>query len=174
MILKCFIATGTVNIEEYGKFLHTKNKIFSDFDDIRLEIEAETDRMAGSNKGICPEPINLKIYSTRVVNLTLVDLPGLTKVPVGDQPEDIEIQIKDLLVKHIENPNSIILAVTAANTDMATSEALKLAKQVDPDGRRTLAVVTKLDLMDAGTDAIDILCGRVIPVKLGIIGESSS
>lgn len=126
--------------------------------------------MAGSNKGICPEPINLKIFSSRVVNLTLVDLPGITKVPVGDQPVDIEAQIKDLLVAHIENPNSIILAVTAANTDMATSEALKLAKDVDPDGRRTLAVLTKLDLMDAGTDAIEILCGRVIPVKLGIIG----
>lgn len=165
------IITGTVNIEEWGKFLHTRNKIFSDFDDIRREIEQETDRMAGANKGICPEPINLKIYSTRVVNLTLIDLPGLTKVPVGDQPEDIEKQIRDLLIKYIENPNSIILAVTAANTDMATSESLKMAKDVDPDGRRTLAVVTKLDLMDAGTDAIDILCGRVIPVKLGIIGK---
>ncbi|XP_058446499.1 dynamin-1-like protein [Malaya genurostris] len=162
--------TGTVNVEEWGRFLHIKNKIFTDFDDIRGEIESETDRMAGDNKGICPEPINLKIYSTKVVNLTLVDLPGITKVPVGDQPEDIEAQIKDLLVQYIENPNSIILAVTAANTDMATSESLKMAKEVDPDGRRTLAVLTKLDLMDAGTDAIDILCGRVIPVKLGIIG----
>jgi dynamin 1-like protein len=54
--------------------------------------------------------------------------------------------------------------------DMATSESLKIARDIDPEGRRTLAVVTKLDLMDAGTDAIDILCGRVIPVKLGIIG----
>ncbi|KAG5675177.1 hypothetical protein PVAND_005102 [Polypedilum vanderplanki] len=161
---------GTVSLAEWGKFLHTKNKIFTDFDEIRAEIEAETDRMAGSNKGICPEPINLKIYSTRVVNLTLVDLPGITKVPVGDQPEDIENQIRDLLFKYIENPNSIILAVTAANTDIATSESLKMAKDVDPDGRRTLAVLTKLDLMDAGTDAIDMLCGRVIPVKLGIIG----
>ncbi|XP_011212548.2 dynamin-1-like protein [Bactrocera dorsalis] len=160
---------GTINAEEWGKFLHTK-KIFTDFNQIRNEIEEETDRAAGSNKGICPEPINLKIFSTRVVNLTLVDLPGITKVPVGDQPEDIEAQIKDLVLKFIDNPNSIILAVTAANTDMATSEALKLAKECDPDGRRTLAVVTKLDLMDAGTDAIDILCGRVIPVKLGIIG----
>ncbi|XP_017466235.1 PREDICTED: dynamin-1-like protein isoform X1 [Rhagoletis zephyria] len=160
---------GTVNVDEWGKFLHTK-KIFTDFNQIRNEIEEETDRAAGSNKGICPEPINLKIYSTRVVNLTLVDLPGITKVPVGDQPEDIEAQIKELVLKYIDNPNSIILAVTAANTDMATSEALKLAKKCDPDGRRTLAVVTKLDLMDAGTDAIDILCGRVIPVKLGIIG----
>ncbi|XP_060800836.1 dynamin-1-like protein isoform X3 [Amyelois transitella] len=161
---------GTVNLEEWGKFLHTKDRIYKDFDEIRQEIERETDRMAGSNKGICPEPISLKIFSTTVVNLTLVDLPGITKVPIGDQPEDIENQIRNLIIKYISNPNSIILAVTAANTDMATSEAIKMAKEVDPDGRRTLAVVTKLDLMDAGTDAIDILCGRVIPVKLGIIG----
>lgn len=71
---------GTVNLEEWAKFLHTKEKIYSNFDEIRQEIERETDRMAGSNKGISPEPINLKIFSTRVVNLTLVDLPGITKV----------------------------------------------------------------------------------------------
>ncbi|XP_062527842.1 dynamin-1-like protein isoform X10 [Bombyx mori] len=169
-ITQSIFSAGTLNLEEWGKFLHTKDKIYTNFEEIRQEIERETDRMAGSNKGISPEPINLKIYSTTVVNLTLVDLPGITKVPIGDQPEDIENQIRNLIIKYISNPNSIILAVTAANTDMATSEAIKLAKDVDPDGRRTLAVVTKLDLMDAGTDAIDILCGRVIPVKLGIIG----
>uniref|UniRef100_A0A8C4HFC4 Dynamin-1-like protein n=1 Tax=Dicentrarchus labrax TaxID=13489 RepID=A0A8C4HFC4_DICLA len=127
-------------------------------------------RISGNNKGISDEPIHLKIFSPHVVNLTLVDLPGITKVPVGDQPKDIEVQIRDLILKHISNPNCIILAVTAANTDMATSEALKVAREVDPDGRRTLAVVTKLDLMDAGTDAMDVLMGRVIPVKLGLIG----
>lgn len=141
---------GTLDLEEWGMFLHTKNKIYKDFNDIRAEIEAETDRMAGANKGICPEPINLKIYSMSVVNLTLIDLPGITKVPVGDQPEDIESQIRELVLKYICSPNSIILAVVTANTDMATSESLKLSKDVDPDGRRTLAVVTKLDLMDAG------------------------
>ncbi len=161
---------GTLNIEEWGTFLHTRGKVYTDFDEIRKEIENETDRLAGSNKGICSEPIILKIYSASVLNLTLVDLPGLTKVPVGDQPEDIEAQVKSLILKYISNPNSIILAVVTANTDMATSESLKIAKEVDTDGRRTLAVVTKLDLMDAGTDAIEILCGRVIPVKLGIIG----
>lgn len=161
---------GTMQLEEWAKFLHTKNKVYTDFDAIREEIDAETERMGGTNKGICPEPISLKIFSNRVVNLGLVDLPGLTKVPVGDQPEDIELQIRALILKYIGNPNSLILAVTAANTDFATSEAVKLAREVDPDGRRTLAVITKLDLMDAGTDAIDVLCGRVIPVKLGIVG----
>ncbi|XP_067392320.1 dynamin-1-like protein isoform X3 [Emydura macquarii macquarii] len=162
--------TKGIDAEEWGKFLHTKNKIYTDFDEIRQEIENETERISGNNKGISPEPIHLKIFSPNVVNLTLVDLPGMTKVPVGDQPKDIELQIRELILRFISNPNSIILSVTAANTDMATSEALKIARDVDPDGRRTLAVITKLDLMDAGTDAMDVLMGRVIPVKLGIIG----
>uniref|UniRef100_A0A671SS95 Dynamin-1-like protein n=1 Tax=Sinocyclocheilus anshuiensis TaxID=1608454 RepID=A0A671SS95_9TELE len=124
-----------VDGEEWGKFLHTKNKIYTDFDEIRQEIENETERVSGNNKGISDEPIHLKIFSPHVVNLTLVDLPGITKVPVGDQPKDIELQIRELILKYISNPNCIILAVTAANTDMATSEALKVAREVDPDGQ---------------------------------------
>ena len=69
-----------------------------------------------------------------MLNLTLVDLPGMTKVPVGDQPADIEVQIKDMILNYISNPNSIILAVSAANTDIATSESLKLARESDPEG----------------------------------------
>uniref|UniRef100_A0A671SUP3 Dynamin-1-like protein n=1 Tax=Sinocyclocheilus anshuiensis TaxID=1608454 RepID=A0A671SUP3_9TELE len=110
-------------------------KIYTDFDEIRQEIENETERVSGNNKGISDEPIHLKIFSPHVVNLTLVDLPGITKVPVGDQPKDIELQIRELILKYISNPNCIILAVTAANTDMATSEALKVAREVDPDGQ---------------------------------------
>ena len=80
--------------DEWAEFLHTKDKVFTDWDEVRKEIEAETDRVAGSNKGICPEPISLKFYSNNVLSLTMVDLPGLTKVAVGEQPEDIEMQIK--------------------------------------------------------------------------------
>ncbi|XP_026177085.1 dynamin-1-like protein isoform X3 [Mastacembelus armatus] len=159
-----------VKAEEWGTFLHCKNQIFTDFQEICCEIEAETKRSSGDNKGISPEPIYLKIFSPNVLNLTLVDLPGITKVPVGDQPEDIEAQVQEMILSFISNPNSLILAVSPANSDLATSDALKLAREVDPDGRRTLLVISKLDLMDAGTDALEVLLGRVIPVRLGIIG----
>ncbi|XP_077418291.1 dynamin-1-like protein isoform X1 [Vanacampus margaritifer] len=159
-----------VKAEEWGTFLHCKNQVFTDFGEIRREIEAETERSSGNNKGITAEPIHLKIFSPKVLNLTLVDLPGITKVPVGDQPEDIESQVQEMILSFISNPNSLILSVSAANSDLATSDALKLAREVDPDGRRTLLVVSKLDLMDAGTDALEVLLGRVIPVRLGIIG----
>mgnify|MGYP002715725763 CR=1 FL=1 len=157
-------------VEEFGVFHHKKNVIFKDFEEIREEIETETKLKAGCNKGICEDPIFLSIYSKHVVNLTLIDLPGLTKVPVGNQPHDIEFIIRKLVLKYICNPNSIILAVITANTDMATSESLQMARECDPEGTRTVAVVTKLDLMDSGTDASDILSGKIIPVRLGIIG----
>lgn len=75
------------------------------------------------------------------MNLTLVDLPGLTKVPVGDQPQDIENQIRDLCIHYISNPNSVILAVSAANADFATSEAIKLSREYDPDGEHLLILL---------------------------------
>jgi dynamin 1-like protein len=64
---------------EWGQFLHI-DKRFTEFDEIRKEIEQETFRVAGQNKGISKLPISLRIYSPDVLDLTLVDLPGLTKV----------------------------------------------------------------------------------------------
>ncbi|XP_054267177.1 dynamin-1-like protein [Macrosteles quadrilineatus] len=162
--------SSTEVVEEYAIFQHDQTKVFTDFNLISKEILDQTVKLAGSNKGICNAPITLKIYSNSFLNLTLVDLPGLTKIPVGDQPDDIEKQTRNLLLEYSRNPNSIILAVTPANADLTTSESLALAREVDPEGERTLAVITKLDLMDEGTDAWDILSGKIIPVKLGIIG----
>ncbi|GAB9467414.1 hypothetical protein Gpo141_00004760 [Globisporangium polare] len=155
---------------EWGEFLHLPGQKFTDFNEIRREIEKETERMTGKNKGISNKSINLKIFSPYVLNLTLVDLPGVTKVPVGDQPVNIEEQIRDMCIEFIANPNSIILAVTPANSDLANSDALKLAREIDPEGQRTIGVLTKIDLMDEGTDAMDMLQGRVIPLKRGFVG----
>nr|XP_032621291.1 dynamin-3 isoform X1 [Chelonoidis abingdonii] len=155
---------------EYAEFLHCKGRKFTDFDEVRQEIEAETDRVTGLNKGISSIPINLRVYSPHVLSLTLVDLPGITKVPVGDQPPDIEQQIRDMIMQFISRENCLILAVTPANTDLANSDALKLAKEVDPQGLRTIGVITKLDLMDEGTDATEILENKLLPLRRGYIG----
>ncbi|PPJ50864.1 hypothetical protein CBER1_07073 [Cercospora berteroae] len=157
------------NTAEWGEFLHIPGQKFYDFSKIRDEIVKETESKTGRNAGISPAPINLRIYSPNVLTLTLVDLPGLTKVPVGDQPRDIERQIRDMVLKQISKPNAIILAVTAANTDLANSDGLKLAREVDPEGQRTIGVLTKVDLMDEGTDVVDILAGRIIPLRLGYV-----
>ncbi|XP_064450389.1 dynamin-3 isoform X5 [Mirounga angustirostris] len=155
---------------EYAEFLHCKGKKFTDFDEVRHEIEAETDRVTGMNKGISSIPINLRVYSPHVLNLTLIDLPGITKVPVGDQPPDIEYQIREMIMQFITRENCLILAVTPANTDLANSDALKLAKEVDPQGLRTIGVITKLDLMDEGTDAREVLENKLLPLRRGYVG----
>lgn len=94
----------------------------------------------------------------------------MTKVPVGDQPKDIENLIRNMINEYISQENTLILAVSAANQDLANSDALKLAGKVDPDGKRTIGVITKLDLMDQGTDALEIFEGKLLPLKLGYIG----
>eukprot|EP01105_Mastigella_eilhardi_P006336 TRINITY_DN1794_c0_g3_i3.p1 TRINITY_DN1794_c0_g3~~TRINITY_DN1794_c0_g3_i3.p1 ORF type:complete len:826 (-),score=244.31 TRINITY_DN1794_c0_g3_i3:340-2817(-) len=156
--------------DEWGEFVHKPHQKFYNFNEIRDEIVAETDRLTGKNKGISGYPIRLKIFSPYVVNLTLVDLPGITRIPVGDQPSDIEVQVKKMVLEFISKPNAIILAVTAANVDVSTSDALQMARQVDPQGVRTLGVISKLDLMDKGTNALELLTGKSIPLSLGYIG----
>lgn len=70
--------------------------------------------------------------------MTLVDLPGITRVPVGDQPEDIETKIRDMIMEYIKQPTCIILAVSPANVDLANSDALQMAQSADPEGKRTI------------------------------------
>jgi vacuolar protein sorting-associated protein 1 len=168
---KSNVDTGE-NPDEWGEFLHVPGKKFFNFNEIRDEIDRETERSTGKNGNVSASPINLRIYSPNVLTLTLVDLPGLTKVPVGDQPKDIERLIREMILKFITKPNAIILAVTGANTDLANSDGLKLARDVDTEGVRTIGVLTKIDLMDQGTDVVDILAGRVIPLRLGTLDLS--
>jgi GTP-binding protein EngB required for normal cell division len=155
---------------DYGEFLHSKGTRWTDFDKIRKEIEDETDRVCGSNKGVTDKPISLKVFSPNVLNLTLVDLPGLTKIAVEDQPPDIADQIEKMVNHYISSENAIILAITPANQDLANSDSLIAARRVDPAGNRTIGVLTKLDIVDKGTDARDVLLNKVYSLKLGYIG----
>ncbi|KAJ8764767.1 hypothetical protein K2173_009167 [Erythroxylum novogranatense] len=156
--------------EEWGEFLHLPGKRFYDFSEIRREIQAETNKEAGDNKGVSDKQIRLKIFSPNVLDITLVDLPGITKVPVGDQPSDIEARIRTMIMSYIKKPTCLIIAVTPANSDLANSDALQIAGNADPDANRTIGVITKLDIMDRGTDARNLLLGKVIPLRLGYVG----
>uniref|UniRef100_A0A1I7ZGV1 Dynamin-type G domain-containing protein n=1 Tax=Steinernema glaseri TaxID=37863 RepID=A0A1I7ZGV1_9BILA len=158
------------NGTERAVFQHKPNEEFTDFSRVRTEIEVETNRATGGNQGISEKAINLKIYSPHVLNLTLVDLPGVTRVAQGNQRDDIESLVRELILSFIKNPNCLILACSQAIVDLSLSEALLLARKVDPTGERTIGVLTKLDLMDAGTDASDILKNKVLPLKKGYIG----
>ncbi|KAF7988953.1 hypothetical protein HCN44_007263 [Aphidius gifuensis] len=156
---------------EYAEFLHNAGRKYN-ISEVRNEIESETNRTEGK-KGVSNRPINLTIYSPHVVNLTLVDLPGLIKISMDKQKPDIGKEIEKMVREYIEKKNSLILAVTPANSDLANSDALKLAQEIDPEGLRTIGVITKLDLMDKGTDARDVLENKVFKLLRGYIGVVS-
>lgn len=155
--------------EEYAVFFHKPGKKFTDFQDVKTEITEETSRDPGP-VGFSSVPILLKIYSPKVLKLTLVDLPGLIRVTVGDQSEDSITEVRKMVLQYISQEKSLILAVSPANQDIANSDALEIAKTVDPNRIRTIGVLTKLDLMDEGTDARDILENKKIPLKRGYVG----
>jgi dynamin 1-like protein len=159
--------------ETWGEFVHharLHGRKFRDFGQIKQTIIEETDRIAGKQRGVSNNPIVLRISSPTSIPLTLVDTPGLTRIAVEGQPDDIESQIKQMVSSYIEKPNSIILAVSPATMDIATSDSLRLARTYDAQGERTIGVLTKLDIMDRGTDALDVLGGRIIPLRLGFVG----
>ncbi|CAN1254461.1 Dynamin-related protein 5A [Linum perenne] len=174
---------------EYAEFLHLPRKRFTDFAAVRKEIADETDRETGRSKQISSVPIHLSIYSPNVVNLTLIDLPGLTKVAVEGQSDNIVQDIENMVRSFIEKvqhthlflnlilPNCLILAISPANQDLATSDAIKISREVDPSGERTFGVLTKIDLMDKGTDAVDTLEGKSFRLKfpwVGVVNRSQA
>lgn len=169
-LVKSSPGTGNAPPPEYAEFLHCPGKRFFDDERIREEIQSETDRLTGTNKGISDRPIRLRITSPHVLTMTLVDLPGLSKVPVGDQPSDIEARTRAMILDYIKHDTCIILAVSPANADIVNSDALELARSVDPQGHRTIGVLTKLDIMDRGTDASAVLRNEAVPLRLGYIG----
>ena len=156
--------------EPWAIFEERKGTKFTDFIKVRETIEALTDEVCKKNKNIVDKPIVLNVYSKTCPDLTLVDLPGVTRVPIGDQPQNIEQITKDMCRRYAEDPLTIILCVIAANSDIATSDGLMLAKEIDTTGSRTIGVLTKLDIMDAGTDARKTLMNEEIPLRLGYVG----
>jgi GTP-binding protein EngB required for normal cell division len=126
---------------------------------IRDEIERRTLNLAGDTMGISEKEIHIKINSPNVPNLNLIDLPGLTMVACTDkgQPEDIKIQIRNLIKKYITSNKSLILGVFPARVDIEADIALDLIKEIDKNCDRTIGVLTKIDLMNKETDIVNYL-----------------
>ncbi|XP_074851998.1 interferon-induced GTP-binding protein Mx1-like [Carettochelys insculpta] len=137
--------------------------------EVEKEIRKAQDAMAGEGVGISQELISLEISSPNVPDLTLIDLPGIARVAVGNQPHDIGNQIINLITKYIRKAQTINLVVVPSNVDIATTEALKMAKEMDPKGERTLGILTKPDLVDKGMegDVVDIVRNLSVPLRKG-------
>uniref|UniRef100_A0A8C6HLP3 Interferon-induced GTP-binding protein Mx1 n=1 Tax=Mus spicilegus TaxID=10103 RepID=A0A8C6HLP3_MUSSI len=141
----------------------------SDPSEVEEAINKGQNFIAGVGLGISDKLISLDVSSPNVPDLTLIDLPGITRVAVGNQPADIGHQIKRLIKTYIQKQETINLVVVPSNVDIATTEALSMAQEVDPEGDRTIGVLTKPDLVDRGAEGkvVDVVQNLVYHLKKG-------
>jgi replication fork clamp-binding protein CrfC len=156
--------------EEYGEFPALGLGKITDFSNIQRTL-TDLNLAVPADEAVSNDPIDLRIYSSRVPDLTLIDLPGYIQIASMDQPDSLKEKIAGLCEKYIREPN-IILAVCAADVDLANSPALRASRKVDPLGLRTIGVVTKMDLVPPEQGAA-ILSGNKYPLHLGYVGVVS-
>ncbi|KAH7862911.1 hypothetical protein Vadar_011016 [Vaccinium darrowii] len=160
-----------LHLEYHGKVVPT--------DDTHIveAIAFATNEIAGNAKGISNTPLTLVVKKRGVPDLTMVDLPGITRVPVHGQPEDIYEQISEIIMEYIKPEESIILNVLSATVDFPTCESIRMSQRVDKTGERTLAVVTKADKAPEGllekVTADDVNIGLGYVCVRNRIGEES-
>ncbi|KAL7746815.1 mitochondrial dynamin GTPase Msp1 [Sorochytrium milnesiophthora] len=153
--------------KEYAEFPQLGLGRITDFNDVQRTL-SDLNRAVPEAECVSDKPIELRIYSAKVPDLSLVDLPGYIQIHSRNQPATLKEKIAALCDKYISEPN-IILAVSAADVDLANSEALRASRKADPMGLRTIGVITKIDLVPPST-ALAILRNRDYPLHLGYVG----
>ena len=155
---------------EYGEFPALGLGKITDFSHIQRTL-TELNLAVPGSECVSDDPIQLTISSPHVPDLSLIDLPGYIQVVGQGQPLELKQKISDLCDKYIQPPN-VILAISAADVDLANSTALRASRRVDPRGERTIGVVTKMDLVEP-TRGAAILNDRKYPLRLGYVGVVS-
>lgn len=162
------------NVEKSFAIIHdtpdlTQGENINDLSAIPRKIEEYTKRITGDAGSVTDSPIHLKVIQQDGPTVTLIDLPGITHMSVDNVQEDIHTETVNLVKKYIKNEHMIILCVVPAMDDFANSEAIKMSKEIDPAGERTIGVITKIDIcQDDITDKIKG-AGRNVSLKLGFV-----
>uniref|UniRef100_A0A914PDI9 Dynamin GTPase n=1 Tax=Panagrolaimus davidi TaxID=227884 RepID=A0A914PDI9_9BILA len=146
----------------------TDSEVFTDFNKVREEISKRTDKMCAA--GVSEKVINLKIFSSKVIELTLVDLPGLITSSVKGQTKEVPEEIRKLVMNYVKKDKCKILYVTQATQDINTSQSLQILNEVDKEHERTMCVITKIDSVKDINNVKRVLTGELLKFNHGIIG----
>ena len=159
------------SIPQYYALLNEyQGKKITDFETVRGYLQQKMDEVAKTDMGITNEPVVVKLFSREGYTISMIDMPGLTKIALQGQNANFPQLIEEINRTYIQNPNSIILAISPANVDVANSDSLKLAKDFDPEGVRTIGVFTKMDLIEDPNTIKKAFEGRAYPLKNGYYG----
>lgn len=160
----------TTSSQDYCLLNEYPNKKITDFEFVRGFLQQKMDEVARTDIGITAEPVVVKIFVREGITISMIDMPGLTKIALQGQNSNFPALIEDINKTYIQNPNSIILAISPANVDVANSDALRLAKDFDPEGIRTIGVFTKMDLIEDPNTVKKAFEGKAYPLKNGYYG----
>mmetsp|Transcript_28903 Transcript_28903/g.89335 ORF Transcript_28903/g.89335 Transcript_28903/m.89335 type:complete len:647 (+) Transcript_28903:776-2716(+) len=140
-------------------------------DELTAIIKRLTETLAGDRCGLSNDAIIVRLTSPEAPNLTLVDLPGIVRTAVSGQDSEAIGKVNQLIDSYITKKHSIILAVVPSDQDIATIDILERARKVDPDGERTLGVLTKPDILEPGKneEVVAVLKNLRKPLKLGFV-----
>lgn len=167
---RCPIEINTRKTDKDFEYAMIDDKMVKSFGKIKQHILKAMNDNCGEGITISHKKVVLDVYLKNSMEISLIDLPGLTQIPLVGQPCDIDMQLERMALEYIKDESTIIMAIVAANIDISTAEVLKLAKRVDPDGARTLGVLTKIDLMDKDTDCYEILTNKITRLEKGFVG----
>lgn len=170
IVTRCPIKISLRSLQEGPEYVLIDDKKYTNFKSAQKYISLKMNEICGNGSKISKQEIEIVFYQRNCIEITLVDLPGITKIPINDQPKDIEKQIESLVLSYASLGNVLLLPIIAANTDISTSDALKLCRQIDPPGNKTLAILTKIDIMDTDTNCLAILQNKTHKLNLGYVG----
>lgn len=152
---------------EVAEFPALKMYNLTDFQQVE-KILRDLNLAVPDDEAVSNDPIQLTIKSPNVPDLSLVDLPGYIQIEAADQPTSLKEKIREVCDRYLAEPN-IILAISAADVDLANSSALRAAKKADPKGERTIGVITKLDLISP-EEGKGLLTNHRYPLRMGYVG----
>lgn len=122
-------------------------------------------------KLFCNDILRVELSGPTQPHLTMVDLPGLFRAGNKEQSADNVGLVRDMVTRYMDSPRSIILAVVSAKNEYVLQEVTGLAKKADPEGIRTMGLITKPDTLDSGSESegnwIQLALNRDVELSLG-------